>query len=128
MRYDDVSRVMRKFVGCWEAFRKLGFPATDLFCLVANSARAHGAPSLFCQLRTQDKEFTVELGVLPSGSTREQISQEYERVATAVCGREIPQDDLDRMWQESEPYADPVGFTAALLAKGFAIRTKSGSN
>ena len=78
--------------------------------------RAGGALSCFVHLKDQGKEFALECGLVDDGPA---FIEEYERVSTAINARKIPQADLDRIWQESEPYQKAVEFSAAVLAKGF---------
>ena len=116
MKYDDISEAMRRFLGGFEAFRKMGFKADDIFCLVQPSARAHGAVSCFTYLKAQGKEFSLECGLVED---EEAFSEEYTRVSTALNAHEIPQEDLDRIWLESEPFQRLADFSAAVIAKGF---------
>lgn len=117
MTYGEISPVMRAFVGGWEAFRKLGFRASDLYFLVAKSAKT-GKLAAFVALRTQGKEFNIELGPASSPIA---MRLEYERVAKAISRGEVPQEDLDRMWQESEPHKRPEEFLYVVHSKGFEV-------
>ena len=47
-------------------------------------------------------------------------ADEYKRVCEAINSGALSQADLDRIWQESEPYRDKVGFATALMLKGFS--------
>lgn len=116
MKYAEISVTMRAFVGAREAFRKLGYAAKDLSLLVARSARHGGTLSAFVFLRAQNKTFSLECGPVKSEA---KAKEEYERVCEAVNSGAVTQADLDRMWQESDPYLDKVGFATALMLKGF---------
>jgi hypothetical protein len=116
VRYEDISPTMRRWVGGREAFRKMGFSADDLYCLVSKSARFGGVLSAFVHLQAQGKQFDLECGPVAS---EEAFSAEYKRVAEAINSGSIPSADLDRIWQESEPYQDKVGFATAVTMKGF---------
>jgi hypothetical protein len=83
MTYNDITPVMRGFIGGREAFRRLGFSADDLFLQIARSA-THKVTSCFVTLRTQGKEF-------PSNTC---VS------ATAINHGEVSSTDLDRIWKE----------------------------
>ena len=117
MRYEEIHPTLRAFIGNREAFRKLGFSADDLFCSIAMSFR-HSNLSCFVKLQLKNKssDFNMEVGPVEDGKTFE---EEYRRVAQAIVDGEVPQADLDRMWQESECYQDKKGFLTALLSKGF---------
>jgi len=116
MKYDEITTAMRAFVGAREAFRKLGYAAKDLSLLVARSARHNGVLSAFVFLRAQNKTFSLECGPVKSEAS---AKAEYERVCEAINSGVVTQADLDRMWQESEPFNDKVGFATALMLKGF---------
>ena len=116
MKYAEISSTLRAFIGAREAFRKLGYPAKDLRLMVAQSARHGRVLSAFCHLSAQGKTFTVECGPVKSEA---QAKAEYERVCEAINSGAVTQADLDRIWQESEPYRDKVGFATALSLKGF---------
>lgn len=115
MTYDEISPTLRAFIGGREAFRKMGFKADDLYCNIAMSMRFRRL-MCFVQLKAQNNVFNLEVGPVEDGDA---FGAEYRRVAEAICAGQVPQDDLDRMWQESEPYTNPLGFTKALLGKGF---------
>jgi len=116
MKYADITPTMRRFLGAFEAFRKLGYPSDSLFCLVSGSVALDGGLACFAVLKAQGKEFNLECGPVEDGK---EFIEEYMRVTKALNAREIPQEDLDRIWQESEPFEKKVQFTAALLFKGF---------
>jgi hypothetical protein len=117
MTYDDITPTMRAFLGGWEAFRKLGFRASDLFCEIAMSAQS-GSLSCFVTLKTQNKRFSLEVGAVTDPKA---FGDEYERVCRAVNAKEVPQADLDRIWRESEAYERRVDFAAAITLKGFVL-------
>lgn len=115
MTYDEISPTLRAFIGGREAFRKMGFKAEDLFCFISMSAR-HRVLTCFVQLKAQNNVFNLEVGPVADEAG---FGEEYTRVAEAINKGEVPQADLDRIWQESEVYNNPLGFTKALLGKGF---------
>ena len=115
MRYDDITPTMRAFVGGREAFRKMGFRPEDLYCEIAMSALS-GVLSCFVSLKAQGKRFSLEVGPIRDPDAFE---REYKRVAKAINAGEVSQEDLDRIWQESEPFQRRVDFVAAVIAKGF---------
>jgi len=106
---------MRAFLGAFEAFRKMGFLADDIFCEIAWSAR-FDVLSCFCKLEAQGKTFAIESGPVEDADA---FGAEYKAVTTAMNKDEISQEDLDRIWVESEPFQEKVLFATALLAKGF---------
>lgn len=115
MKYDDISPTMRRFIGGREAFRKLGFAPDDLYCVVERSVNLGGALGCFVQLRSRGRVFHLEVGPVVEPKA---FGAEYIRVANAVNSGEVAQTDLDRMWQESEPYCNALEFILALKRKG----------
>jgi hypothetical protein len=118
MVYDEVSPTIRTFVDGWEAFRKLGFRSKDIYLLVAPSARLGGKLAAFVALRTQGKEFNLEVGPVEDKGN---VQMEYTEVSTRIANGQVPQADLDRMWQESECHKRAADFVLAVHQKGFEI-------
>jgi hypothetical protein len=116
MKYDEITPTMRRWLGGREAFRKMGFSADDLYCTTARSARFNGRLSAFVELQAQGKTFLLECGEIES---EQAFADEYQRVCAAANSGELSQDDADRIWRESEPYQDKLGFTLAVVGKGF---------
>lgn len=124
MTYGEISLTMRSFVGGWEAFRKLGFRSRDIYLMVSKSYQLKGAFAAFVALRTQGREFNLEVG--PVSSVAE-AHAEYEVVAAAIAAGLVPQADLDRMWQESECHQRAADFVLAVHQKGFELPGKKSS-
>lgn len=117
MKYEDISPVMRAFVGTWQVFRLLGYESDNIFFMTARSARHRGVLSVFVHLEAQGKEFAVELG--PTGTTEDLSQAEYQQVARALLAGEVSQVDRDRMLYECEAFVCKVDLMVALLQKGF---------
>jgi len=115
VRYKDVSPAMRAFIGTRELFRRMGFAAGELFCESASSARNNLILSGFLVLKTQGKEFAVELGPIDSV---EAFREEYYRVRVALNKGKLKDRDLKRMLHECEAYRDKAGCLLALVTKG----------
>jgi len=109
---------MRRFLGGWQGFRKLGFASDDLYCSVQNSVRLGGRLGCFCILKTQGKQFALECGPIES---EKKTADEYERVTHAILAGEIPQEDLDRIWHASEVFQRFEAFAEAIVSKGIEI-------
>jgi len=116
MTYDEISPTLRAFVGGREAFRKMGFSADHLFCMVAQSARRGGRLACFVTLRAQGREFNLEVGDVDD---EDAFHIEYERVCTAINDGGVSEDDLQRMYAESEAFRNATAFAMAIVAKGF---------
>ena len=119
MTYDDISPLIREFLGAREAFRRLGFLPDDLYIMTAKSALNGGKLSAFCQLKTQGKTFNVELGPLPSDENG--FIAEYKRVVKAIVDGEVSEPVLQRIWEESMPCQDKLGFIMAIQDKGIRV-------
>lgn len=94
----------------------MGFPADDIFCLVAMNIRSD--LSVFCVLKTQGKEFSIECGPVESEAS---AALEYKKVAEAGAKNKISQADLDRIWHESAAYLGRVELVVAIGLKGIEI-------
>ena len=124
MTYEEISPTVRAIVGGWEAFRKLGFRSCDIYLMVGKSFQLGGKLAAFVALRTQGKEFNLEVG--PVASVAE-AHAEYEVVAAAISAGHVAQADLDRMWQESECHQRAADFVLAVHGKGFELPGKEAS-
>ena len=109
---------MRAFLGGFQAFRALGFRASDIYFSVNPSAQHRGRLSIFCVLKTQNKTFNLECAFVEDPKEAE---EEYICVARAMAANEISEEDRMRIWQESEPYARKVDFVLAVINKGFEL-------
>jgi hypothetical protein len=120
--YDEISPPIRAFMGAFLALRKLGFQAKDIYFGVLRAARYQGTPCVFCVLRTQGKEFSVECTIILDKKASKAAEKEYQRVAKAVSTDGIAEADLQRIWQESEAYQFKSDFVLAIMSKGIEIR------
>lgn len=117
--YESISPAMREMLGAHEGFRKLGFPAEDIFVhyqldgtvLVA----VHGP---------NDREYAVHCG--QTDLSRNAFRREWTRVAEAVRAGRVPQPDLDRIWQESAVYKGRAHFVMSLFMKGVDVPNAKG--
>lgn len=118
MKYEDITPVMRNFIGNYQGFRKLGYSADDLYCQVERSVKLGGHLGVFLVLKTQGKMFSVECGPVAS---KEETVEEYKRICGAAGLCEIPEEDLQKIWRECEVYVRKVDFVVALRNKGFLL-------
>jgi hypothetical protein len=121
MTYDEIHPTLRGAVGVFEGLRKAGFESDDIFVEVAGSpGLPAGELMVFVTLKTQGKEFLVGVGKWLAAKTDE-LQQQWRALCAAMNGRDVPQADMDRIWQESIVYGDMVGFTLAIMNKGIEI-------
>lgn len=114
MRYHEVHPTLRQALGCFEGFRRLGFEADDIFFIYASRQL-----ELFCVLKTQDKEFSINCGPL------RMTQREWEATVTvathAINTGLMPEEDLQRIWSESMVFKKSMEFLLVLKAKGIVI-------
>ena len=121
MTYDEIHPTLRVAIGTFEGFRKVGFAADDIFVEAAQNPYV-GPEQLmvFTLLRTQGKEFRVDAGAWDKDKVPE-LERQWVALCEAMNARQVPQDDMDRIWQESPAYQRKVEFVTAILRKGIAI-------
>lgn len=77
-RISDFPKSYRDALAHFEAFRRLGFSADDIFF---GFGEVSGEPDVMhLQLKTQGQEFTVSIAQIP-GATYEQVTKTWEQVA-----------------------------------------------
>lgn len=118
MRYEDISPTMRQFLGAFEALRRIGFRSDDIYCMFSGSLELRGGLGCYAVLRTQGLEFSMLSGPVESEQSGR---DEYTRVSAAVSSRQVPQADLDRIWQESDACVRKADLLMALVVKGFRL-------
>jgi hypothetical protein len=118
VKYEEINPVLRAFMGNREGFRKLGFSADSLFCLVSGSAKL-GVASCFVQLQAQGKTFAVECG--PIEIEKGAFEAHYREVCEAINSGRVSQTDMDRIWVESEVCQHKSEFLLALLQRGIVV-------
>lgn len=119
MTYADTHPTIRQLIGCHEGFRKLGFPADNLFVEPASHALgiAPGEMMCFMLLKWRGKEFRIGCGPWPKAD-EQGLRTQWHAACAAVQKATMPQEDWDRMWQESFIYKDRFGFIMALSSRG----------
>lgn len=121
MTYDEIHPTLRGAVGVFEGLRKAGFESDDIFVQVAGSpGLPAGELMVFVALKTQGKEFLVSVGRWLEAKT-DDLQQQWLALCAAMNGRDVPDADMDRIWQESIVFGDMVGFTLAIMNKGIEI-------
>jgi hypothetical protein len=113
--YDELSPILRAYTGTFVVLRNLGFPSSDIFIMTANSAQHGGVLSAFASLRTQKREFNIELG--PIDSSEQDLLAAYRKLAEEPP----PAADLDRMMLECEAWRRKIDLILALRGSGIRI-------
>ena len=109
----DIHPVVRACLGVHQAFKKLGFQGKDIFCGLANKN------DVVVQLKTQGKVFTVT--VCQSDIKNDEFLRHYEMACNVVNGRQLPDEEFQKIWEDSLAYKDSFGFMTALLKKGIML-------
>jgi len=126
MKLEDIHPVLREALGIHEAFRKCGFPSEEIFVALNPPATFlsmfdpnYARRSILVILKTQDKEFSVNVGYI------DLKLPEWEKTWTALClaviNHEVTEEDLDVIWQSCMAFQDKVGFVTAISDKGIDI-------
>jgi hypothetical protein len=119
MTYDEIPSAIRAVIGCWTAYRRLGFPGDNIWVQVAPTP---GTPSdalgVFVVLKADGKEFSALVGLWPKGDEAG-FQGAWEKAALAGNQGGISQEDSERIWQESLARRDSFGFVMSLVRKGF---------
>jgi hypothetical protein len=119
VNYDSIHPILRGVLGTFEGFRKAGFPSDDIYVEVCRSPDvADDELMVFVTLKSSGKEFSVSIGPWPE-NTVNVLHDQWLAVCAAI--HDIPQADMNRIWYESFPYKDAVGFTFAIMNKGIPI-------
>lgn len=98
----------------WEAMRRLGFTADQLFVVVAANAGLGGVLTSFVKLRHCGAVFKVGAARTPDPDA---FAAEWDRFGRAIVAGEVPEATL-RSWWDAGERIDAVGLGVALLAKG----------
>ncbi len=115
----DISAV-REALAYGEAFRRLGFPADDIHWFDGEDGLENNGRCLFCNLRTQGKEFTVTCG-LADDTTSAKMYDALEWWNTSM-----DQVAKNRVWGGSMALARSVELILALSLKGIRIQPRLG--
>jgi hypothetical protein len=118
MKYADITPTMRMLIGNREGLRRLGFSADDIYVQPARAVAFRGAWHGFLVLITEDGKFSIDCGPIASADS---FGDEYVKVARAVNERKVSEDDLSRIYVESEAFTKGMDLLLALQAKGIRI-------
>lgn len=115
MKWADIHPVFREALGTHEAFRKLGFPAEDIFVHL-NPDR-----TMLVVLKTQNKDFTVTVGSFNKSLTYPTWKMSWNAVGLAVIEGRVSEKDLERIWRSCYVYRQKVEFLMGISSKGIVI-------
>jgi len=124
MTYDEIPQVMRHALGTFSMFRSIGYPADDIYIVLARSLKvAKGQIGVFVVLKQivggKPREFSVIVGGWPGGKkSSDEFEKRWAEVLGAVKNGSVTKADGDRMFQECEARQNVAEFMLALTTKG----------
>ena len=99
----------------FEGFRKLGFLSDDIYVVADNAG-----PDVFVQVRQGERQFNFRVGPRGDLST-EQFFESWKRYAARVNSRDVPDQELERIYDVWLNNLDAVGLMLAMERKGLSI-------
>ncbi len=122
MKLDEFPQAVKEALGYFEAFRRLGFPADDIFFTVYRSGTAQ------VQLHSQGLQFACGVGLLPARYKTQAASTKLWAEACEVWNAADNKDICESVWNFSHAKREVVGMLAAMTDKGFKWnRVKEGA-
>lgn len=125
MGVDSKLRTASGFPGvvkeCWaihQALRQLGFPAGEIYVLMAKDVtRPSDESALFVTLRTQGKEFNISLDSYKSEKEAEDVMGQWTEFATIFNSDGFDERELREIYESSSIYQNKVMLLMALRKK-----------
>lgn len=128
----DLLPAYREALSIFEAFRRLGFRADDIYFQVGghiDKPEVVASPSgprtvgpgyqAIVVLMSQGLRFDAVVGFLDQEPAT--IEETWQALAQAIMDGHVASADLDRLWAESEAFAHGIQLIFALLKKGFVL-------
>lgn len=129
MKLAEIEQPFREGLATWEAFRRLGFSADDIYA----GAALH--PDLLSEcfaivLRTGTREFVVTIACKGKGSIDaaggyDAAMSRWQTIAEAVARGDVAESDLSELWATSEVAPKLSLLASAVRAKGITIPGKN---
>jgi len=101
----------------FEGFRKLGFPADDIYVIPDGGPKGR---NVFVQVRQQGREFNFHVG-FRGDLSGDQFAEKWRRYAAEVNAGKVSDDELERNYAKWLSQLDMPGLMLALGRKGFSI-------
>ena len=97
LTYDEIHPTIRQLLGCHEGYRKVGFPAANIFVEPALSPGLKPDEMMcFLTLKWRGKEFRIGCGTW-NKEDWDGLHQKWVRACEAFNGNKVPQADMDRI-------------------------------
>ncbi len=123
MRIESTQKVLYRALGMFEAYRRLGFSADDIF-ISFNALKRRNTYQVLQELHTQEKAFRVSCGVVHG--SQENLIQTWMKLGewwNHGAQEEERQKIYDVAWPELK--VSHAGLVGAILAKGLVIPPQS---
>lgn len=106
----DLPKVHQELLAVHEAFRRLKFPAKDIFIMFQDS-------KVLCVLVREDKNFAVLVGEWPKDQEKEFMAFWDEAVRLWNSKGNTSTEDHERLWAQSRVRNNSVAFVSALILR-----------
>lgn len=107
-----IKKQFQECLACFEAFRKLGYKADDIYFMLSGDENAYEAHMV---LMAEDKKFVCDVG--PMGGSSEQINTAWEEAVD--WWNTTTEENRRAVWFQSHVFKNKLDFLMALHAKGF---------
>lgn len=112
-----MKSIYKQCLGIFEAYRRVGFPAADIYLAVAKSVELAGERGIYMLARSQGLEFQIFAG--PAEGTDVEISAEWAKAGAAWnTGTEEFRREI---WEASDMSVRGTALIEALMRKGFDL-------
>lgn len=102
--------VIQEALCVFEAFRRLGFQADDIYMV-------HDDHGMGILLKSGGREFNVRVGEVPVSGPK--LGALWEQAAEAW--NSAPQHEIDALWRKSAVLRNGTGLCSALILHGFPL-------
>lgn len=109
--FDNYPPEFREACATHEFFRKLGYPAENLFIHLREDGM------LMVVLRHGGKQFAVNINW--TKLTQEELETKWPELIIQINNHEVSQEELDAVWYNSYIFTNKVLAVAAMVSKGF---------
>lgn len=116
----EFHRVVWRAWSAWEALRRCGFSADDIYVGTGIDGRDDG---VFVQLQTQGKKFSITVGRLGAGLDEDAFIAEWRRFCERLNEGKVasPGEMFDIYMSEMNAWGGAVRLVLAIKAKGIEI-------
>jgi hypothetical protein len=114
----SISSELRECLALFEAFRKLGYKAEDIYFMLNTNNGCHTAHMV---LRAEGKEFVCDAGSVKG--TPDEIQEQWRRAGN--WWNSTTEENREAVWRGSHVFKNKMDFLMALHTKGFKSSEKT---